>query len=152
MKFKKILVIGGGLISLISCSSPYGPDYGTDFSTPEFFLARLNPNWTQISIDTHDFTIADSSLEIRDFIFKYDDFNAIEERKSSSDHYFTYSTVIEETSKMKSAKLSIYCDGLVVIDYKESFIDNREFYFELDLSKAIIIYDFVNLKFSTNAI
>lgn len=148
MKKLFLLIMGIAPLVLCGCVEKPGPDYGEDYSTPEFFLARINPDSTFLSISSKKHTISDENLEVRDAIFKYEDYNSVEKRKPTINKYFTYSTTKEKSNQSGTIFVSmlIYVDGNIRIDYKESLKSKVSFYYEMDASGASNLYDLVERK------
>lgn len=140
MKKIMICLLGASLMTLASCLKQPGPEYGMDFNTPEFFLARLNSEYTEVSVDCLKYTIDDKDLTIRDMIFKYDDFQEVEMSKPKSSHYLSYNTMLDGP---KYAELRIYTDGQIRINYQEPFYKKKTFYFMMDASRAEGLHDSV---------
>ena len=74
MKAKAICLLTVSIFAIAACNqvSP-NPEYGSDYNTPEFFLARLNPASTRIRVYGLKGEIEDSDLSIRDALFSYYD-------------------------------------------------------------------------------
>lgn len=148
MKSSLLIGLGISLLTLTSCEveSP-DPSYGFDYNTPEFFLARLNPNSTKVSMYSIKKTIEDTDGSIRDAIFAHDSFSSKDECKPITKEYFCYSTIIEDSnSNMKFVDMYIYNDGNIRIDYKEIMYQKVSFYHEMDIDDAKELYNLVKTK------
>ena len=147
MKTKFWGLFGISLLALASCGITPPEGYGEDFATPEFFLARLNPEKTRLSVSGEKYTVEDFNLEVRDAIFKDDDFEQISQFTPSTKTYFTYYTDLQVgTSSARYAEMYIYTDGKLRIDYKEAIYKKVSYYHSIEPSRAQSLYDMVKGK------
>lgn len=151
MKYGKLLLIGAAMLTCTSCVAKE-PDanYGMDFNTPEFFLARLDLESSVVSINSSKKTISDKNGEIRDLIFRNDDFNYIDTFKPTTKNYFKYhSRVGQTTYGPKFAEMVVYTDGNLRINYKEPMYKQVSFYFTMEAEVVNDLYIFIKDKINT---
>lgn len=147
MKTRFLNLVGLSLLALTSCGLTPPESYGEDFATPEFFLARLNPEKTRLSVSGESYTVEDYDLVVRDTIFKDDDFEQIDPFKPSTKTYFSYYTDLQiDNSSPRYAEMFIYTDGKLRIDYKEAIYKKVSFYHAIEPSRAQSLYDLVKGK------
>ena len=147
MKAKYFVLINFLILSLAGCSKTPPLDYGIDFNTPEFFLARLNSEFTRLTVSEIDYSIEDFGLDMRAGIFAYDNFETISEWNPTTDKHLSYYTLLEATKfGDRYAEMSIYVDGNIKIDYKEPSYKKISFYSSIEASAAERFYQEVKDK------
>ena len=90
----------------------------------------------------------DCNLEVKNAILEAAPFNETNKTSSSEERYFTYHILrSHSTVGPNYCAMTIYDDGLMVIDYKSALGPHQYAYFVMDDDKATSIIDLVLTKF-----
>ena len=149
MKHKHItLVLISMAFILTSCLFDDG-SWKDEYGTPELFLENVKgvPN---LYLYENENQYPDTDFEILNLIKEAGPFEIISKRNPTKDRYFTYEAYWQPaTSGPNYCTMSIWEDGFIRIDHKNSLGPHGYVYFSMDETKASYINDVVFQKLST---
>ena len=132
---------------LTSCLFDDG-SWKDEYGTPELFLENVKgvPN---LYLYENENQYPDTDFEILNLIKEAGPFESISQKNPTKDRYFTYEAYWQPaTSGPNYCNMSIWEDGLIRIDHKNSLGPHGYVYFSMDEAKASSINDVVFQKLS----